>query len=293
MKQLKAPSFSASDLFDDCVQEISNAALKARLVAQKPGIVYEYASYDAHSKTQTWSSLPRARHGRENANIVGDLTKAELVDLYKTCMVKSKGPARKKYDQLKLAALDECPYCGGCGELIASEGIGTLDHFLPKARYPAFSVLPINLIPACATCNTGMGSNFPTNPNLQPLHPYCDAAHFFDEKWTSLAVSEENPVVVSFGVALPDHWNDKDGQRVLQHFEDCKLRSRYRKKAAPDLSSIIDQRKTAFRNHTPDAFRAGLMSVASNADLPINGWKRTLHQGLAESDWFCSFNFEV
>ena len=291
MRQLKFPEFSASDLFDDCVEEVSNAVLRARLVAHKPQVELEYGSYEAHSMTQTWSSLPRARYGHGDANIVGNLTKAELVGLYKTGMVKSKGAARKKYDQLKLAALDECPYCGGCGELIASEGIGTLDHFLPKARYPAFSILPINLIPACATCNTGMSSNFPTDPNLQPLHPYCDAAHFFEEKWTSLVVSEEIPVVVSFEVLIPDHWDEKDGDRVLQHFKDCKLRSRYRKQSASDLSSIIDQRRNAFRGHSPEAFRAGLLSVAGNTKLPINGWKRTLHQGLAESDWFCRFDF--
>ncbi|SDP29079.1 hypothetical protein SAMN04488512_112107 [Sulfitobacter litoralis] len=291
MKQLVAPSFSASDLFDDCVEEISNAALRSRLVAHKPGIEDVYASYDAHSQTQTWSSLPKARRGHGDDKIVGNLTKAELVSLYNKGMVSSKGAARKKYDQLKLAALDECPYCGGCGELIASEGIGTLDHFLPKARYPAFSILPINLIPACATCNTGMGSKFPTDPNLQPLHPYCDAAHFFEEKWTSLVVSEEIPVVVGFDVAIPDHWDAKDGARVLQHFKDCKLRSRYRKQSASDLSSVIDQRKTAFRGLSPEAFRAGLLSVAWNTKLPINGWKRTLHQGLAASDWFCRFDF--
>lgn len=97
--------------------------------------------------------------------------------------------------------------------------------------------------------------------------------------------------MVSFGVALPQHWNAKDGERVLQHFEDCKLRSRYRAKAAADLSSIIDQRKNAFKGRSSDAFKKGLLDVAGNSDLPINGWKRTLHQGLAESDWFCSFDF--
>lgn len=291
MKRIAAPTCSVSDLFDECVQGLASEVVRNRFIAQKNLVAALNADYVMHSDTQTWCDLPRASHGHPEQVIVGDLTKGELVDLYEAGMVRSGGAARVKYDQIKLLARDECPYCGGCGEFVEEEGVGTLDHFLPKARFPVYSILPINLVPACGVCNTGMGSSFPIDPNRQPLHPYFDAPHFFEEKWTTATVLEEVPVVVSFDVNPPDHWSDKDKQRVAQHFTDCKLRGRYRAKVASDLSSVIEQRKTVQCDLTPEAFQDNLRAVADNEALPINGWRRTLYYGLAESDWFCSHAF--
>ena len=291
MKRLQEPTCSPSELFDECVQEITDVTLQTRFSAQKALLEAANANYAASSAAQTWCHLPRARHAHPEQVIVGDLTKGELVALYNEGMVASSGAARKRYDEIKLLAHDECPYCGGCGELVEEEGIGTLDHFLPKARFPVFSIFPANLVPACTTCNTGMGSHFPISPELQPLHPYFDAPHFFDEKWTTVTVSEEEPVIVTFDVNPPATWSDIDRQRVEQHFKCCKLRGRYRTKVASDLSSLIEQRKTVHRGLSHEAFREVLRTVADHNALPINGWKRSLYHGLAESFWFCTNDF--
>ena len=291
MKKIAPPTCSAPELFDLCMLEMSDQGLKDRLTAQKCLVEAEYKKYAVHSGTQTWSQLERAKHGKKSQVIVGNLTKQELTDLYSKGMVASKGAARKQYDQIKLLAREECPYCGGCGEFVDDEGIGTLDHFLPKAMFPAYSVLPANLVPACATCNTGMSSNFPIDANHQPLHPYFDAPHFFDEKWTTVTVLEEVPIMVSFDVNAPAGWSEKDKQRVFHHFKDCMLGGRYRIKVASDVSSLIDQRKTVHRDLSSDDFREILRVVADNVALPINGWKRTLYYGLAASQWFCNYDF--
>ncbi|WP_153010489.1 HNH endonuclease [Falsirhodobacter sp. alg1] len=291
MKKIQPPTCSPSELFDDCVLGISDPTVQARLIAHKGLIEDANANYAASSATQTWCHLPRARHANPDQFIVGNLTKGDLVSLYTEGMVGSSGAARKKYDELKLLAHDECPYCGGCGEMVDEEGIGTIDHFLPKARFPIFSILPINLVPSCATCNGGMGSKFPTSPELQPLHPYFDAPHFFEEKWTTVTVSEDEPILVTFDVAAPATWSEKDRLRILEHFKCCKLRGRYRTKVASDISSLVEQRKTVHRNLTPEEFREVLKTVADNGALPINGWKRSLYHGLAESLWFCTNNF--
>lgn len=291
MKRLEPPTCCASDLLDLCIQEMPDVGLQKRLRDQKPLLEAEYNQYEAHSMTQTWCALPRANRGGDDQRIVGNLTKGELKALYTKGMVSSSGAARNVYDQIKLLARDDCPYCGDCGEIVVDDGIGTLDHFLPKAYFPAFSVLPLNLVPACAVCNTGLGSSFPTDPNLQPLHPYFDAPHFYDEKWTTAIVIEGDPVVVNFEVSPPAGWTDKDKRRISKYFEDCKLRGRYRKRAASDISSLIDLRRTVHRNLPPDNFKKILTVLADNEALPLNGWKRTLHHGLANSEWFCSHDF--
>jgi hypothetical protein len=218
-------------------------------------------------------------------------------------MVRSKGVARTVYDQIKLLACGECPYCGGCGEIVGEEdeededdggvAIGTLDHYLPKARFPAFSILPANLVPSCDVCNKGKSSSFSADLNCQPLHPYFDAPHFFDEKWTTASVSQENPVLVKFSVNAPAAWSETDKLRVLQHFKDCNLRRRYRAKVTFDLSSLVEQRKNSHRDVTPAEFQEILRDVADDPALPINGWRRTLYHALAESVWFCSYDFSA
>lgn len=293
MKKLVPPSCSPSDLFDFCIKRVSDRSLLQRLVENKHLVLDKYDEYEDHSGTQTWYMLERAKHGELDQVIVGSLTKGELMGLYSKCMVASNGSARNVYDQIKLMARDECPYCGGCGEMVVDAGIGSLDHFLPKSRYPAFSILPANLVPACGVCNNGMGATFPSDPAHQPLHPYYDAAHFFDEKWTTAEVVEQNPPIVNFDVSPPDCWSEQDKRRVLKHFENCKLSGRYRSKVNSRISSIIDQRKNAHRHLTADQFREGLRDVADNPDLPINGWERTLYHALSESDWFCSSDFDL
>ena len=72
-------------------------------------------------------------------------------------------------DQLRLEGeVKTCPMCGSsCG--------GTLDHVMPKAEYPCFSIFGMNLVPECK-CNqlrTGLLS-LPAFPGARLLHPYYD-----------------------------------------------------------------------------------------------------------------------
>lgn len=50
-----------------------------------------------------------------------------------------------------------------------------LDHHLPRARHPALSILPANLVPACTRCNGLKGSDCHADSARQFAHPYFDA----------------------------------------------------------------------------------------------------------------------
>lgn len=285
MKKLNAPTYPPIELFEHSVNVLNDDDLALLYDANRPAVEVAYSAFDDQTLTQTWCNLPKARHGHSEDIIVGDLSKADLVNLYDKGVVRSKGEGRNVYDAIKISAHDECPYCGGVGE------IGSLDHYLPKARFPAYSVLAKNLIPACGVCNKGMGSNFPTDPDLQPLNPYFDAQHFFDEKWTEVNVEETIPIVANFGVAAPPNWSVKDKKRVAQHFQDCNLEERYRTRVSSELAPLLSQRKATLRNLTSGQFHEHLSVVANETSLPINGWKRTLYHGLLSSDWFINTDF--
>lgn len=83
-------------------------------------------------------------------------------------------PAEGSVQGAILAALrsHELSLCPACGEAGAPN---TLDHYLPKGKYPHFCVTPYNLFPMCDACQTNKKDKTgdAANPRFF-LHPYFD-----------------------------------------------------------------------------------------------------------------------
>ena len=83
-------------------------------------------------------------------------------------------PAEGSVQGAVLAAMRDhdlslCPACGEAG------APNTLDHYLPKGKYPHFCVTPHNLFPMCDACQTHKKEK--TGDAVNPrffLHPYFD-----------------------------------------------------------------------------------------------------------------------
>lgn len=74
-------------------------------------------------------------------------------------------------------SLRSCPVCG-------SPVIGHLDHYLPRKCYPEFSIMRLNLVPACSHCNSDAKGD--TVAGVAPerfIHPYFDD-WASDDLWT-------------------------------------------------------------------------------------------------------------
>lgn len=68
-----------------------------------------------------------------------------------------------------------CPTCGSLGGR-------SLDHALPRGRFPEFSILRENLVPACTMCNTDeKGGTYRGRRPERFIHPYYD-------RWASRAL---------------------------------------------------------------------------------------------------------
>lgn len=284
MKKLTTPAFNELALFDACTSEMDEVTKQA-FAMNRPQIQAASTVFATHSATQTWCQLPRARHGHREDIIAGNLSKGALMDLYDKGVVKSKGHPRDIYDQILVSAQGRCPYCADIGTT------RTLDHYLPKAKFPALSVHPHNLVPACRDCNTDAGADFPIHQNLQPIHPYLDKECFFSERWVRAEVIRCEPVVVRFFADPPVHWSNVDQQRAKQHFTACKLTDRFSSQVAGELSPLILQRKSSLVVLTSAQFEAHLRNVVDDKNLLLNGWKRTMYLALCESDWFCAADF--
>lgn len=68
-----------------------------------------------------------------------------------------------------------CPMCGSLGGR-------SLDHALPRRRFPEFSILRENLVPACDSCNSSeKGDTYHGTRPARFIHPYYD-------RWASQAL---------------------------------------------------------------------------------------------------------
>jgi len=215
-----------------------------------------------------------------HTHVHGNISKDNMVKLYNQKMV-GHPTGRKIYDKLMLLApLNRCPFCG-----IGT--VTTLDHYLPEAKFPTFSVLPYNLVASCKDCNTGKLASYATKQNTQTLHPYYD--DFTTEQWLYARVLQ--PLRIEFYVNPPATWSQVDKDRVQSHFDNYKLDTRF----SVEASNVLADLRTEFImfNSSSLVIQQELQKKASGYySSHKNSWQTALYQALSQSQWYCSGRFE-
>jgi len=179
---------------------------------------------------------------------------------------------------MSLAPLNRCPFCG-------TGIVTTLDHYLPKAKFPTFSVLAYNLVPSCKDCNKGKQTSYASTKEEQTLHPYYD--DFMNEQWLFAKVEQTSPVSISFFVDAPTEWSNVDKSRVEAHFIEYDLGIRFSVEASNELANLKEE-FTLYSIGTENR-QDELNKKATIAQRRyLNSWESALYQALAESDWYCS-----
>ena len=287
MRKLQVPQHDPLAAFDACVNAIGELPLRANYNANRASIEQANADFDAATQDANWAGLPRVARGNAGALVAGDLSKKQMMDLYSVYMVGTTGPSRDIYDELLTAAGGLCPFCGDLGH------VGTLDHYLPKANFPAFSVNPRNLVPCCRDCNSGKNASFGLGMHEQTLHPYLDHGQFFEQRWITATVHRSDPVLIQFECTPPPHWETRDKQRVERHFDAYKLGYRFSVQAGGEISKVVQLRAKALRALTRESYQEFLIENANCPDFVLNGWSRTMYQALGSTDWFVQADFDA
>ena len=116
-------------------------------------------------------------------------------------------------------SLNYCPACGEFGRP------NTLDHYLPKGKYPHFCITPANLFPMCDRCQKEKGEK--TGTVAEPrffLHPYFDA--FLSEQ--ILRVIIEPPYnAPSFRIAISSALDAEQTAVVASHIRELEIEARF------------------------------------------------------------------
>lgn len=157
MKRMTAPVFDKETVYMKCVSSIpndpENEAYISSLTDAMENVLAYWNDFDTCALQYDFQTLPACNRADPGQVIIPNVNKKYLTDLYTKYMVKGCEEARSIYDTIKASAPNRrCPFCGiGL--------VNNLDHYLPKARYPVFSVNPSNLVPSCDACNKGKASS--------------------------------------------------------------------------------------------------------------------------------------
>ncbi|PLX69006.1 MAG: hypothetical protein C0603_04790 [Denitrovibrio sp.] len=286
MRAMIAPNEEPQVVYQTCINSITNEDLRNRLNALTNTIEASASEYHQKAKVNQLYTLPPNDCGNDDIAL-GSVTKNELKNVYSAHMVGGSKPARAIYDSLlSRAPLGRCPFCG-------MGHASTLDHYLPKTKYPQLSVVPLNLVPSCKDCNTGKSTAVATTAESQSLHPYYDHEYFIDEQWLYAEVIQTKPATIRFFVLVPANWGPISKKRVQSHFSDFKLASRYSIEASNQIACLKDILSRYRESCGLEGVRQYLMIEAEgNYQLHVNSWQTAMFQALANSDWYCGSGFQ-
>lgn len=277
MLRLGMPPYTYSQALDCCRNGITgNTDLLQKLGDNHVRLENVAAFYVASASIGELYTIQATQNNQNDDPIViGDLKKSDLIMLYSTYFAKKGKPARIIYDAMMAAAKEKCPFCGGIGRP------RNLDHFLPKAHYPQFSVLPLNLVPSCRDCNMdGKGSDFATNEEDQVLQPYLDHDRFFSEQWVFASYLRgvgSEPGVIEYFVDPPEYWSNAQKRRVEKHFNDFELGLRFSKEAGPRLVTYLAQmRELMGIPLSIEIAKSVILQPVIDSSPYVNHWERVM-----------------
>jgi hypothetical protein len=280
MLKIPKPTLLTATVYADCISSTQNAIKKARLAACAPLILQAETELD--NKVTKGLVYTIARETLVNRNVTVD----ELKYVYTVQMV-AHPDGRVHYDKLLLSApYNLCPLCG-------HRDVDTLDHYLPKAKYPRLSIVPINLIPSCTVCNKGKLMDYPTTAEDETLHPYYDDIETV--QWLKMHVLQTNPVSVAFYVEKHVGWSKLLSDRVEGHFKSFGLKRLYGIQAGRELAGMKRQLTGIYgkRSNHSGVKKFLLETAKSKSEVYLNLWQAVLYRELAADPWFCGGGFQL
>ncbi|USX13256.1 hypothetical protein NHH88_26935 [Oxalobacteraceae bacterium OTU3CAMAD1] len=185
---------------------------KRNLVAQQAAVV---AAYDYYANELSNSKLK-------------PLTFSPAVHKAYYSLFDGKGPTVKKIKAyIKSDAEDVCLYC-------SLNDYDSLDHYLPRANFPEFSMSSRNLVPICTICNRDWKKQIWGGGSARPfLHPNFDYIDSVDYLVCDVSI-KSNALLIKFNI---DKTKIEDGvlaDVLANHFKNLDLASRLRKRTQKD-----------------------------------------------------------
>jgi 5-methylcytosine-specific restriction endonuclease McrA len=281
MFAITKPELDIDAVFEACAGSITNPLIREKILTTK---LYLRGSHKVYNVYATYSVL-FSLNDEHNSHFSCKASKKDLVNLYEQQMVRNI-QGRKQYDIiLGRSPNGICPFCGFAQAT-------TLDHYMPKNKFPSFSISPLNLIPSCSDCNRGKNEGVAGSQSEQIIHPYYDHC-LFNEQWLYAKVNETRPPSLTFFTDPPSHWEAIKAKRVDSHFKGFKLAKRFSVQVANEISSLRHELAYDFDVSMADGVQNSLIKkYFASSRVHKNWWKTAMYQALASNDWYCAGGFK-
>lgn len=277
MNHLPLPTHTSKDTIIACADSIrKDAALEKRL---KSVVTYVSLKTDAYLKHARAHRLDKINPRKSVKG--GMASKYDMKKAYKR--LRDMSSCRPIYNDILGAAEEICPLCN-------DREASTLDHYLPKSKYPTFAVTPVNLVPCCYKCNNLKKSDVVSSAEKQFLHPYFDDVEH--EHWLFAKVIQTRPATITFFVN-PSHSIDATLRKRLEyHVQMLKLQGYFTTKSQRRLTGIRKRLKKLLKNGGAQEVKKHLKEEAdSYFSVSKNHWETAFYQACAKSRWFCKGGF--
>lgn len=209
-------------------------------------------------------------HGLRAITLDAD-AKSALIDGYEGRTSAMKRLLTTMVESLPEADADLCPYC-------SLNQNPDLDHYLPKDRYPEFSLHGHNLIPICPQCNRKKKTTIKTRQGGRYfLHAAFEPS--IDQPILEASIDYSSPVpAVAYRIDDKGALPAPELEIVERHFTKLGLADRYRKRANGALSSL----RNSLRGRPAAAIALALGYKIDGAGLgkPDNDWEAALYRAV-------------
>ncbi len=186
---------------------------------------------------------------------------------------------RTVLDQLRGHGLDLCPACGEAG------APQTLDHYLPKGRYPEFSIEPANLFPMCDACQGAKKEKTGDAAGRYFIHPYFDT--FSRPQIVSVSIT---PPYDSPGFLLAPHPELEVVEAVLvgSHLRELDIHERYVVFFRNEHRRLL-RNVSAMRASGQDVIQTLGGFMAGFAYPTLNSWQHVFYDGVLSNSDLCRY----
>jgi hypothetical protein len=217
MRRISAPGISPEPLYDRVSGARRLIDVRGRLEGARPRVLAAYDTYVAARPDV--AVLAQAD--------TGPATDTDLKGNY-DYLVNSTQERATRAELLAGAVHGKCPLCD-------QGSVTTLDHFLPRNAFPEFSILPINLVPACGKCNHLKREIYQENGLGVFVHAYFDDLPNAQYLFADVSV-EHGEILASFRISPPAQMDPGLARRLGSHFRLLRLADYYRLEAMDELS---------------------------------------------------------
>jgi hypothetical protein len=180
---------------------------------------------------------------------------------------------------LREHGLNLCPACGEAGSP------NTLDHYLPKRKFPHFSVTPLNLFPMCDACQVAKDEKTGDTGGRFFIHPYFDT---FSVPQIVFLILETPFLTPTFSIEPHAALQPSEYTLVSAHLRELNVHARYARFFKTEfrrLLRLVDEMRRTGQDVIPT-----LKTFRHHASTPTqNSWEHIFYDGVLKNEEFLEF----